>query len=346
MCALKPGVQELLDRFLIGLGDGAGQPCGAAVTAADVILVADIDKVPDDAPCSDVLVYWLGRRWSAAARGLAASLHALRVDGLSFCSAVARASLVRIWHTEECTAAASQLRATLAEALTATDALAEKIRRRSPGSFAFVVGTEAPCLAAAFKQASTMLHEALAAIDAGDADGAWPCQREEALAALLSVKVRNAADSLIGAAQAIDKLFDGPDAYPEMLSTARVVFCTLSVAGSYLVRNMPPVSYLVVDEAAQATEPEVLIPFTCMPRGMLLAGDPNQLSCMCTSARARAMGLERSCMQRLMELGHARLYFLETQYRMHPSICRFPSARFYDGRLRAPRAHTSICLHG
>ena len=153
------------------------------VTAADVILVADIDKVPDDAPCSDVLVYWLGgagRRRRAAWR----VLHALRVDGLSFCSAVARASLVRIWHTEECTAAASQLRATLAEALTATDALAEKIRRRSPGSFAFVVGTEAPCLAAAFKQASTMLHEALGAIDAGDADGAWPCQREEALAAL------------------------------------------------------------------------------------------------------------------------------------------------------------------
>ena len=38
-------------------------------------------------------------------------------------------------------------------------------------------------------------------------------------------------------------------------------------------------------------------------------------------------------MQRLMEAGHAKHFFLETQYRMHPSIAAFPSRRFYDSRL-------------
>ena len=113
-----------------------------------------------------------------------------------------------------------------------------------------------------------------------------------------------------------------------------MIFCTLSVAGSHVVRNMPPVRYLIVDEAAQATEPESLIPLSLLPRGMLLAGDPNQLSCMCTSAAARRAGLERSLMQRLMDAGHARLFFLETQYRMHPAISAFPNERFYCGRLR------------
>jgi hypothetical protein len=54
---------------------------------------------------------------------------------------------------------------------------------------------------------------------------------------------------------------------------------------------------------------------------------------MCVSRRAKAAGLERSMMQRLMEAGSASPSFLRVQYRMHPAICAFPSRRFYDGRL-------------
>ena len=40
--------------------------------------------------------------------------------------------------------------------------------------------------------------------------------------------------------------------YAEALANAQVVFCTLSTAGSFLVRQMPPVGFLMIDEAAQA----------------------------------------------------------------------------------------------
>ena len=103
---------------------------------------------------------------------------------------------------------------------------------------------------------------------------------------------------------------------------------------------MPPVDILVVDEAAQATEPEALIPLGLEPRVMLVCGDPNQLSCTCISRRAKAAGLERSLMQRVMDAGSAsRFFFLEEQYRMHPAISAFPSRRFYSGRLK----DASVC---
>jgi len=57
--------------------------------------------------------------------------------------------------------------------------------------------------------------------------------------------------------------------------------------------NPDPSQVLVVDEAAQATEPEALIPLGLEPRLMLVCGDPHQLSCTCTSRRAKASGLER-----------------------------------------------------
>jgi superfamily I DNA and/or RNA helicase len=103
---------------------------------------------------------------------------------------------------------------------------------------------------------------------------------------------------------------------------------------------MPPVDILVVDEAAQATEPEALIPLGLEPRAMLVCGDPYQLSCTCLSRRAKAAGLERSLMQRIMDAGSAsRFFFLEQQYRMHPAISAFPSRRFYSGRLK----DASVC---
>lgn len=62
------------------------------------------------------------------------------------------------------------------------------------------------------------------------------------------------------------RALDGPDAHAVMLGRASLVFCTLCVAGSFIVRNMPPVEMLIVDEAAQATEPETLIPLSSSPR--------------------------------------------------------------------------------
>jgi hypothetical protein len=62
------------------------------------------------------------------------------------------------------------------------------------------------------------------------------------------------------------------------LSSAQVVFCTLTTAGHSLVRRcVVEVDVLLVDEAAQALEAELLVPLGAMPRNMMLIGDPQQL---------------------------------------------------------------------
>ena len=106
------------------------------------------------------------------------------------------------------------------------------------------------------------------------------------------------------------------------------------MAGSYVVRSAPPVDALVIDEASQATEPETLIPLGALPRWALVCGDPRQLGSTVLSAAARAGGLGRSLLERLMVELEAPHLFLDTQYRMHPAISAFPSRRFYGGRLR------------
>ena len=85
---------------------------------------------------------------------------------------------------------------------------------------------------------------------------------------------------------------DESDRTAECLSNAAMIFCTLSVAGSHVVRNMPPVRYLIVDEAAQATELKSLIPLSLLPSAACCSrATPTRPSCMCTSAAARRAGL-------------------------------------------------------
>ena len=140
----------------------------------------------------------------------------------------------------------------------------------------------------------------------------------------------------------------------ELLAAAGFLFCTLGSVGSAAMRAAPAVHTLLVDEAAQAVEAEALSPLLCRPRRCLLVGDPMQLSAVVQSPAAQRAGYGRSMMGRLMGLQPVELplggddgggavrtgcnadagRMLDTQYRMHPDISRFPSARFYGGRLR------------
>ena len=132
-------------------------------------------------------------------------------------------------------------------------------------------------------------------------------------------------------------------------------------------------THLFVDEAAQATEPEILIPLSVVvdpgsTRGqaeVALVGDPRQLSPAVYSVSAATAGLERSLMERLLQrpiqcLGGGQSHmlgpdlvqmeewlaysfkrdgqeqlsvFLTLNYRCHPSILMMPSALFYFDKL-------------
>lgn len=90
---------------------------------------------------------------------------------------------------------------------------------------------------------------------------------------------------------------------------------------------------LIVDEAAQATEPNLLIALQTGVQKVLLIGDPYQLPATCISQDANVTLFNRSLFERFID-AEIKPYFLNIQYRMAPKIRNFPSTRFYSGRLK------------
>jgi hypothetical protein len=109
--------------------------------------------------------------------------------------------------------------------------------------------------------------------------------------------------------------------------------CLLSVvgdSGGYV--DAMKFDAVVMDEAAQATEPSCLIPLKFCPRSVVLVGDPQQLNATIFSQYGIDVQFDRSLFQRLAQCGHP-VHLLDTQYRMHPAISQFPRAAFYGSRL-------------
>ena len=88
----------------------------------------------------------------------------------------------------------------------------------------------------------------------------------QAFSSMVETAIYNA-EQLI---QALDSL-DSP--VQELLATARVIFCTLSSAGSSVLKQTRRIDDLLIDEAAAATEAEICIPFHLRPLRMLAVGD-------------------------------------------------------------------------
>jgi len=125
------------------------------------------------------------------------------------------------------------------------------------------------------------------------------------------------------------------DPISELLATANIIFSTLSSSGASLMKRTKRIDELFVDEAAAATEPEILIPLHLKPRKMLAVGDPKQLPATVTSQRAAEFGLDKSLMDRLMfDSCNNHFVMLDVQYRMKPDISSFPACNFYNGKLK------------
>ena len=91
----------------------------------------------------------------------------------------------------------------------------------------------------------------------------------------------------------------------EKLCSFRVVVSTCSEAGTLQDLDVPVghFSHIVIDEAAQAEEPLVMIPimtFSNANTNIILAGDPHQLGPMIKSPTAARSGLGKSYFERLM----------------------------------------------
>ncbi|KAL8479576.1 hypothetical protein ACS0TY_026464 [Phlomoides rotata] len=125
------------------------------------------------------------------------------------------------------------------------------------------------------------------------------------------------------------------------LQKASLIFCTISSSSKLHTVDKNPFQLLVIDEAAQVKECETLIALQIPDvRHAILVGDEKQLPATIRSKLSEEAGFGRSLFERLSSMGHSK-HLLNIQYRMHPSISRFPNSNFYDNQiLNAPNVRS------
>ena len=168
----------------------------------------------------------------------------------------------------------------------------------------------------------------------------------------------------------------------ELLIKKRIVVATSLASGVLHDCGIPQghFTHILVDEAGQALEPELFVPFSFAGAvtQLMLAGDPNQLGAVVRSRTAAKMGLGTSLQERLLVLplykedqkrssfdsasgggGTASgggglsealippcVSLLRNNYRSHSKILELSSKMFYNGILRPcadPRVVDSLC---
>jgi senataxin len=117
-----------------------------------------------------------------------------------------------------------------------------------------------------------------------------------------------------------------------LLDSTHIVMTTLGSAGSKTMEYVKKFSVIVIDEAAQCSEPSMLPALNLGSSHCVLVGDPQQLPATIFSMSGRETKYDRSMFQRLEEGGHS-VNMLNIQYRMDPLISVFPRQIFYDGSL-------------
>lgn len=120
----------------------------------------------------------------------------------------------------------------------------------------------------------------------------------------------------------------------KILNEAQVVCSTLSgSAHDVLARMSMTFDTVVIDEAAQCIELSAIIPLRYGCKKCIMVGDPNQLPPTVLSQKAASFNYEQSLFVRMQNNYKDSVYLLNTQYRMHPEISKFPSKEFYKSKL-------------
>ncbi|CAE7236167.1 unnamed protein product [Symbiodinium sp. CCMP2592] len=123
-----------------------------------------------------------------------------------------------------------------------------------------------------------------------------------------------------------------------VLKQSRIVLTTCT--NGYLHAALSQIWFhtVVIDEAAQASEPDVVLNSTWATHRLVVVGDHQQLGPVVPEKNldpAYVLALETPFLERMMQ-NPCRLKtstMLEVQYRMHPSIRSFPSSQFYESKL-------------
>ncbi|KAL8586098.1 hypothetical protein ACOMHN_065061 [Nucella lapillus] len=127
------------------------------------------------------------------------------------------------------------------------------------------------------------------------------------------------------------------DASVEELAHYEVILATCAVGGNKKVAKgiQETIFQLIIDECAMSPEPQSMVPILgAQAKQVVLIGDHNQLRPYIKCQAAAELGLDQSLFERLFQKFPGHTTFLNTQYRMHPEICAFPSHEFYEGKLK------------
>ncbi|KAL9267419.1 putative helicase MAGATAMA 3, partial [Drosera capensis] len=127
-----------------------------------------------------------------------------------------------------------------------------------------------------------------------------------------------------------------------ILEESVIVFSTLSFTGTISAKMKHGFDVVIIDEAAQAVEPSILVPLMNGCKQVLMGGitlvlfckvgDPSQLPATVISEAAKNSGYGLSLFTRFQKAGYP-VVMLQHQYRMHPEIREFPSRQFYADKL-------------
>ncbi|MBC7388340.1 MAG: AAA family ATPase, partial [Opitutaceae bacterium] len=126
----------------------------------------------------------------------------------------------------------------------------------------------------------------------------------------------------------------------DLVSKAQIIAATLVGSNHYTVRNLK-FHTIVIDEAGQALEPACWIPILKAEK-VILAGDHCQLPPTIKSQKAAQMGLNKTLLEKCVELHPSSVALLNVQYRMNEIIMGYSSKVFYDDKLTA---HESVANH-
>ncbi|SBT34562.1 DNA2/NAM7 helicase, putative [Plasmodium ovale wallikeri] len=122
-----------------------------------------------------------------------------------------------------------------------------------------------------------------------------------------------------------------------LLKTSTIICCTLSSSSnSSLINNLDYFDAIIIDEASQSVELDILIPLAFSCKKIILVGDPKQLSATVFSLFAKKKKYSRSLFERLQKKykrNKSKFNLLSIQYRMHPDISHFPNKHYYKNKI-------------
>ncbi|KJP86011.1 hypothetical protein AK88_04342 [Plasmodium fragile] len=122
-----------------------------------------------------------------------------------------------------------------------------------------------------------------------------------------------------------------------LLKTSSIICSTLSASSNAsLVNYIDSFDAIIIDEASQSVELDILIPLSFSCKKIILVGDPKQLSATVFSLFAKRRKYARSLFERLQKKHRMNKYkynLLSIQYRMHPDISHFPNKYYYRNKI-------------